>query len=267
MAEDSTPCYFFGCTCLSETRVVTRQPRVFNCDAHHYSDSCPRHCKGGYVTLVSGELVSDPNYCQVDIGDDKFVYISAKWSRQRKPVQDKRKSSTVIGRNMNTSKKKKVVITPKVKVLPVKFPCVVKGCSHGYFKDDGKFLDHVIRDHSSIGEVSKAAPLSIQEPLQSESSSSELPPSLSSECIPVAPNIESPSFCCQNNFALAVDADNTSHSMCVPDSRADPGRYNAFALTTVHNDCGPKSYLVTLSHYFLPVLCMSFILFMLLCFS
>ena len=229
-------------------------PRVFNCDARHYSDSCPRHCKGGYVTLVSGELVSDPNYCQVDIGDDKFVYISAKWSRQRKLVQDKRKSSTVIGRNMNTFKKKQVV-----KVLPVKFPCVVKGCSHGYFKDDGKFLDHVIGDHSSIGEVSKAAPLSIQEPLQSESSPSEWSPSFSSECIPVAPNIESSSFCCQNNVALAVDVNDTSHCICVPDSRADPGRYNAFAPTTVHNDCRPKSYLVTLSHYFLLVLCLLFI--------
>ena len=247
-----------------ESHVVTRQPRVFNCDARHCNDTCPRHCKGGYVTLVSGELVSDPNYCQVDIGDDKFVYISAKWSRQRKLVQDKRKSSTVIGRNMNTFRKKKVVITPKVKVLPVKFPCVVKGCSHGYFKDDGKFLDHVIRDHSSIGEVSKAAPLSIQEPLQAESSPSELSPSFSSECIPVAPNIESPSFCCQNNFAFAVDVDNTCHSISLPDSGADPGRYNAFALTTVHNDCRPKSYLVTLSHYFLLVLSFTYIVYVLL---
>ena len=248
-----------------ESHVVTRQPRrVFNFDARHYSDSCPRHFKGGYVTLVSVELVSDPNYCQVDIGDDKFVYISAKWSRQRKLVQDKRKCSTVIGRNMNTFKKKKMVITPKVKVLPVKFPCVVKGCSHGYFKDDGKLLDHVIRDHSSIGEVSKAAPLSIQEPLQSESSTSELSSTFSSESIPVAPNIESPSFCCQNNFALEVDVNNTSHCICVPDSRADPGRYNDSALTIVHNDSRPKSYLVTLSHYFLLVLSFIYIIYVLL---
>ena len=267
MAEDLTPCYFLAVPAYRkpESHVVTRQPsRVFNCDARHYSDSCPRHCKGGYLTLVSGELVSDPNYCQVDIGDDKFVYISAKWSRQRKLVQDKRKSSTVIGRNMNTFKKKQVVITPKVKVLPVKFPCVVKGCSHGYFKDDGKFLDHVIRDHSSIGEVSKAASLSIQEPLQSESSPSELSSTFSSESIPVALNIESPSFCCQNNVALEVDVNNTSHCICVPDSHADPGRYNASALTTVHNDCRPKSYLVTLSHYFLLVLSFIYILLLLL---
>ena len=151
-----------------------------------------------------------------------------------------------------------------MKVLPVKFPCVVKGCSHGYFKDDGKFLDHVIRDHSSIGEVSKAAPLSIQEPLQSESSPSELSSTFSSESIPVAPNIESPSFCCQNNFALEVNVNNTSHCICVPDSRADPGRYNASALTTVHNDCRPKSYLVTLSHYFLLVLSFIYIVYVLL---
>ena len=147
-----------------ESHVETHQPRVFNCDARNFSDSCPRHCKGGYVTLVSNDLVSDPNYCLVDIGDDKFVYISAKWSRQRKLVQDKKKSSTVIGCNMNTFKRKKVVITPKEKVLTVKFPCVVKGCSHGYFKDDGKFLDHMIMDHSIIKEgcsfvISRAFPV------------------------------------------------------------------------------------------------------------
>ena len=66
-----------------ESHVETHQTRVFNCDARHCSDSCPRHCKGGYVTLVSSDQVSDPNYCLVDIGDDKFVYISAKWSQQR----------------------------------------------------------------------------------------------------------------------------------------------------------------------------------------
>ena len=177
-----------------ESDVESYQPRVFNCDARHCSDSCPRHCKGGHVTLVSGDLESDPNYCQVDIGDDKFVCISAKWSRQRKLVQDKKKSSTVIGRNMNTFKKKKVVITPKEKVLTVKFPCVVRGCSHGYFKDDGKFLDHMIRDHSIIKEEPKAAPLSTQGPSQSDPSPLELLPHFSSECIAIASSIESPSF-------------------------------------------------------------------------
>ena len=153
---------------------MSHYPRVFNCDARHCSDSCPRHCKCGYVTLVSDELVSDPNYCQVDIGDDNFVYISAKWSRQRKLVQDKKKISTVIGRNMNSFKKKKVAITPKVKVVPIKFPCVVEGCSHGYFKDDGKFLDHMIRVHFNIGEVPKAAPLQAEGPSQSDHSPLEL---------------------------------------------------------------------------------------------
>ena len=251
-----------------ESHVVANQPRVFNCDARHCSDySSPRHCKGGYVTLVSGDLVSDPNYCQVDIGDDRCVYISAKWSRQRKLVQDKKKSCTVIGRNINTFKKKKVVIAPKMKVLPVKFPCIVKGCSHGYFKGDGKFLDHMIRDHSIIGEVCKAAPLSIHVPSQSDPSPSQLSPSFSSECIAIAPIIESPSFCRQNNFALAVDVDNTFHSMCVSDSCADPGKYNAFALTAAHNDCRPKGYLVSLSHNFLLVVCQLFILCMSFCFS
>ena len=100
--------------------------------------------------------------------------------------------------------------------------------------------------------------MSIQGPSQSDHSPLELSPSFSSECIDIASSIDSPSFCCQNNFALAVDGDNTFHCMCVSDSRADPGRCNTFALTAAHNDCRPESYLVTRTRFFL-AMCLSII--------
>ena len=116
-------------------------------------------------------------------------------------------------------------------------------------------------DHSVIKEVPKAAILSIQGPSQSDPSPLEFSPRFSSECIDIAPSIKSPSFCCQNNFALAVDGDNTFQ--CVSDSRADPGRCNTFALTAAHNDCRPESYLVTLTRFFL-AMCLSIICIVLL---
>ena len=160
------------------------------------------------------------------------------------------------------------MVTRKEKVLAVKFPCVVEGCRHGYFRDDEKFLDHMIRDHFIIDEVSEAAPSSIHGPSQLDPSPSELSPSFSSECIDIAPIIESHSFCCQNKFALAVDVDNTCRCICASCSGADHGKYNAFALTTAHNDCSPGSYLVTLTQFILlcvSIICIVYVSLLLLC--
>ena len=197
------------------------------------------------------------------MGDDKHAYIPVKWSRQCKIDQDKKKSSTVVGRNWNTFKRKKVSMTPNVEIPVVKFPCIVEGCSHAYFGDDGKFLDHMIKDHSIVEEECKATALPMQVSLQSETSPSELSPCSSPDCVVVTPVIESPSICFQDSFALPVDVNHAYYNSCVSDNSADPRGGETSSLTAASNDCTHKTYLLTLSQYF----CLQLYLIILIFFS
>ena len=115
----------------------------------------------------------------IHVFNDAGVSILAKWPRQRKIDRDNQKSSTVVGRNRSSFKRKKVVMTPKEKAPFVRFPCVVEGCTHGFFGDDGEFLDHMILKHTIVEEVSMGTSLPMQGSLQSENSPLDLLPSSS----------------------------------------------------------------------------------------
>ena len=197
------------------------------------------------VTPVRKKLEPDLG-CLVDLGHDTAVYIPVKWPRQRKIDRDNKKGSTVVGRNRSSFKRKKVTMTPKKEAPFVRFPCIVEGCTHGFFGDDGEFLDHMILKHSIVDKVSMGTTFQIQDSLQSEKASLDLLASSSPECAAIAAATESPSDCLNDNFAVAVDGRSADHDLSLSDNE-DPrvGNIDTSCPTTGINDCTHNTYFMS----------------------